>query len=139
MKRNSRQITLKNETLLGKLKRLLLRKPPIETRSVMYMWAILPMNALMIQIMLDLLPLFKLVDLLGEQVASAKQQIGDTTMTVTLQFKDTDIGARQKIKRMLNLMSYNELSTAPTYYDDSIEMLSVWRYHDPSQFNQDWN
>lgn len=105
----------------------------------MYMWAILPMNALMIQIMLDLLPLFKLVDLLGEQVASAKQQIGDTTMTVTLQFKDTDIGARQKIKRMLNLMSYNELSTAPTYYDDSIEMLSVWRYHDPSQFNQDWN
>jgi len=99
------------------------------------MYAILPMNSLMMQIMLDLLSLFKLTDLLAEQVTAAKDQVGNGTMTMTLTFKEIDLGARQKINRMLRLMSYNELSTAPTYYSDSIEILSVWRYHDPSQFD----
>jgi hypothetical protein len=124
------------DTVWSIIKRRLFRTPtPLDTRSIVYMWAILPMNSLMMQIMLDLLPLFKLTDLLQEQVASAKDQVGNGTMTMTLTFKDTDLGARQKIKRMLKLMSYNELSTAPTYYADSIEVLSVWRYHDPSQFD----
>ena len=136
MKRTSRQIiTSEQEGFWTMLKRKIFRTPRIEPRNTIYMFAILPMNSLMIQIMIDLLSLFKLQDILSEQLSAVKDQVGHGTMAVTLTVKDDDITIRQKVKRMLRLMSYNELSTAPTYYADSIEVLSVWRYHDPSQFD----
>jgi len=119
------------------MKRRLLRQPePIETRAIIYVWAILPINAIMAQIMIDLLKLFKLPEMV-QQVLEAKQRIIKETTTMTLKFRDIDVSTRQKLKRVLALMSYNELTTASTFYDDMIEILSVWRHDNPGQFNQD--
>lgn len=102
---------------------------PKDLRPITYIYAVLPVNTTSIQIMIDLLPLFKLSELLLDQLNVIKESDRLVeSMLVTIKVEEKDKTIEDKIQRMLNLMNYERLFSSPTEHDDSIEILEIWKY-----------